>query len=77
MAIHPRKRTFELLIKFATSKENMQLVLDAISQHFNEKIKIYKEFQESYPASANIFEDKIQKANKTMSLFPEIINEYF
>jgi hypothetical protein len=77
MAIHPRKRMFELLMKFATSKENMQLVLDAISQHFNEKIKIYKEFQESYPASANIFEDKIQKANKTMSLFPEIINEYF
>ena len=27
MAIHPRKRMFELLMKFATSRENMQAVL--------------------------------------------------
>jgi len=77
MAIHPRKRMFELLMKFTTTKENMQLVLDAISAHFNEKIDVYKELQEAYPASAAIFEDKIVKANKTMDSFPGIITEYF
>jgi hypothetical protein len=77
MAIHPRKRMFELLMKFATSKENMQMVLDSIAIHFNEKIEIYKELQETYPASATIFEDKIKKANKTMKSFPLIITEYF
>ncbi len=42
MAIHPRKRMFELLMKYATSKENMQNVLDALESHMEDKITIYK-----------------------------------
>jgi len=77
MAIHPRKRMFELLMKFATSKENMQLVLDALQKHMEDKIGIYEEFIENYPTTQEIFEPKIQKAHKTISLFPQIIDEYF
>jgi len=77
MAIHPRKRMFELLMKYATSKENMQLVLDALQKHMEDKIKIYQEFIESYPNTQEIFQPKIDKAHKTMKLFPQIIEEYF
>ena len=77
MAIHPRKRMFELLMKFATSKENMQKVLDALEEHMEDKISIYTEMIESFPASAEIFEPKIEKARKTMRIFPQIIEEYF
>ena len=77
MAIHPRKRMFELLMKFATSKENMQKVLDALEEHMEDKIGIYTEMIESFPASAEIFEPKIEKARKTMRIFPQIIAEYF
>ena len=77
MAIHPRKRMFELLMKFATSKENMQLVLDALENHMEEKISIYQELMTSFPASEEIFQPKIDKAQKTMKLFPQIIEEYF
>jgi len=77
MAIHPRKRMFELLMKFATSKENMQLVLDALEKHMEEKIAIYTELMQSFPASTEIFQPKIDKARKTMKLFPQIIGEYF
>lgn len=77
MAIHPRKRMFELLMKYATSKENMQAVLDALQVHMEEKIAIYDELMHSYPASADIFQVKIDKARKTMKLFPQIIKEYF
>ncbi|MBD3791804.1 MAG: hypothetical protein IE918_06595 [Campylobacterales bacterium] len=77
MAIHPRKRMFELLMKFATSRENMQKVLDALEDHMEEKIAIYTEMMTSFPASAEIFEPKIAKARKTMRLFPQIIEEYF
>jgi hypothetical protein len=77
MAIHPRKRMFELLMKFATSKENMQLVLDALEKHMEEKITIYAELMQSFPASTEIFQPKIDKARKTMKLFPQIIDEYF
>jgi hypothetical protein len=77
MAIHPRKRMFELLMKYTTSKENMQKVLDALENHMEDKITIYMELIDSFPASAEIFQSKIDKARKTMKLFPQIIEEYF
>jgi len=77
MSIHPRKRMFELLMKFAVSQERMQAVLDAMSEHMQEKIDIYKELQEQFPSSYDIFEDKIVKAQNTIKLFPTIIKEYF
>ncbi len=77
MAIHPRKRMFELLMKFATSKENMQAVLDALENHMEEKISIYQELMQSFPASTEIFQNKIDKARHTMKIFPQIIEEYF
>jgi hypothetical protein len=77
MAIHPRKRMFELLMKYATSKENMQAVLDALEKHMENKIGIYQELMRDFPASAEIFQPKIEKARKTMRLFPQIIEEYF
>lgn len=77
MAIHPRKRMFELLMKYATSKENMQAVLDALENHMEEKITIYTELMTNFPSSAEVFQPKIDKARKTMKLFPQIIEEYF
>ncbi|DAB39588.1 MAG TPA: hypothetical protein CFH81_04970 [Sulfurovum sp. UBA12169] len=77
MAIHPRKRMFELLMKFATTKEDMQNVLDALKEHIEEKIAIYEELMTDFPASTGVFRPKIEKAQKTMKLFPQIIEEYF
>ena len=77
MAIHPRKRMFELLMKYATSKEAMQSVLDALENHMEEKIAIYTELMTNFPASTEVFQPKIDKARKTMKLFPQIIEEYF
>lgn len=77
MSIHPRKRMFELLMKFAVSQERMQLVLDALEAHMRGKMEIYEELAESFPQSASIFEEKIAKAEKTIKLFPQIMNEYF
>jgi hypothetical protein len=77
MAIHPRKRMFELLMKFATSKENMEAVLDALQAHMEDKIAIYQELIQAFPASSEVFEPKIVKAQKTIKLFPQIMQEYF
>jgi subfamily B ATP-binding cassette protein MsbA len=76
-AIVANKRMFELLMKYATSKENMQAVLDALQKHMEEKIAIYQELMRDFPASTEIFQPKIDKARKTMKLFPQIIKEYF
>jgi len=77
MAIHPRKRMFELLMKYGTSKENMQSILDALEAHMEDKIKIYSEFIRDYPHSVEVFQSKIDKARKTIKLFPQIIKDYF
>ncbi|MEA3417968.1 MAG: hypothetical protein U9Q90_01120 [Campylobacterota bacterium] len=77
MAIHPRKRMFELLMKFAVTKENMQLFLDALEDHMNDKIAIYEDLVAQFPASAEVFAPKIEKARKTIRLFPQIVDEYF
>ncbi len=77
MAIHPRKRMFELLMKYATTKDRMQMVLDAMEEHIEEKIEIYEELQETFPHSKVVFEDKIKKARKTIDTFPHILKEYF
>ena len=77
MAIHPRKRMFELLMKYATSKENMEAVLHALQKHMEHKIAIYQELIRDFPSSSEIFQPKIDKARKTIKLFPHIIEEYF
>ncbi|NEW60775.1 hypothetical protein GSY74_05715 [Sulfurovum sp. bin170] len=77
MAIHPRKRMFELLMKYAVSQERMQLVLDAMEENMQRKIDIYEEFQESFPHSKVVFEKKIAKAERTIRSFPHIMSEYF
>jgi len=77
MAIHPRKRMFELLMKYATDKDNMIKVLDALEIHMQDKVRIYEEIVKNYPHSGEVFQSKIDKARKTMKLFPQIIEEYF
>jgi hypothetical protein len=77
MAIHPRKRMFELLMKYAVSQERMQLVLDAMEENMQHKIDIYTELQETFPHSKVVFEKKIARAEKTIRSFPHIMSEYF
>ncbi len=77
MAIHPRKRMFELLMKFAVNKENMELFLKSLEDHMNDKIEIYEDLMQQFPASSEVFAPKVVKARKTIKLFPQIIDEYF
>lgn len=77
MTIHPRKRMFEMLMKYAITRETMQLTLDAIESHMENKIAIYEELGEAFPVSRHIFEGYMAKANKTIASFPSIVKEYF
>ncbi len=77
MAIHPRRRMFELLMKYAIDRERMKLVLDAIEKHILYKVEIYEELRDEFLDSANLFQEKIDKANKIIDVFPDILDEYF
>jgi DNA topoisomerase IA len=69
MAIHPRKRMFELLMKYAVTQERMEAVLDAMEENIQKKINIYEELKETFPHSKNIFDKKIAKAKKSIEFF--------
>lgn len=77
IAIGPRKRMFELLMKFAASRENMELLLQALQSHIEDTIVHYEELQEQYPATAFVFEKKISQAKGVIAFFPRILKEYF
>jgi hypothetical protein len=77
MAIHPRKRMFELAMKYASTKETMQRFLDALQAHMEEKIALYESFMAQFPSSSEVFAPKIHKARQTIRLFAQIIEEYF
>jgi hypothetical protein len=42
-----------------------------------EKMAIYEEMAETFPHSADIFNEKIAKGEQTIKLFPQIMKEYF
>jgi hypothetical protein len=77
MAIHPRKRMFELLMKYASNRENMERVLDALELHMEEKVNIYKELMQKFPTSKEVFQPKVDKAERTIRFLPKILDEYF
>jgi hypothetical protein len=68
---------FELLMKYASDKETMQKVLDAFEIYINERIDIYEELSDEFPASRRIFEQHTTKAYNIIKRFPLIIKEYF
>jgi hypothetical protein len=55
----------------------MQLFLDALKEHMEEKITIYEDLMRQFPASSEVFAPKVEKARKTIRLFPKILEEYF
>jgi hypothetical protein len=77
MAIHPRKRMFELLMKYASNRENMEKVLDALAYHMEDKVAIYQEFIDKFPSSEEVFQPKIDKAERIIQFLPKILDEYF
>jgi len=77
IAIHPRRRMFELLMKYTINKERMELVLDSFRDHILSKIEIYEELRDEFPHSAELFQQKIDKAYRTINTFPKILEEYF
>ncbi len=56
-----------------------QFLVDAfaeIEKHMNGRILIYKELAEAFPASKEIFDTNVSKAQKTMKMFETIITDF-
>ncbi|MGE4510195.1 MAG: hypothetical protein AB7D43_03730 [Sulfurimonadaceae bacterium] len=74
--IKERIKMVRALFRHTTRKEYLKTAFAEINRHINGRILIYKQLAESFPASASIFEEQIQKAQKTMKMFDQIIEDF-
>ena len=77
IAMDTRARMFKMLMRSVHDRETMGLLLGAFSSLIDAKIEPYAEMMEEYPASADIFRDKIEKAERTKAFLETVIDQYF
>lgn len=74
--IKERIKMVRALFRHTTKKEYLKEAFAEINRHINGRIKIYKELSEAFPASSEIFASHITKAQKTMRMFDQIIEDF-
>lgn len=74
--IKERIKMVRALFRHTTKREYLENAFAEINKHINGRILIYKELSETFPASKEIFESNIEKAEKTKKMFEQIVNDY-
>nr|WP_321268092.1 hypothetical protein [uncultured Sulfurimonas sp.] len=74
--IKERVKMVRALFRHTTKKEYLKEAFNEIDKHINGRILIYKELSETFPASKTIFDEHINKAEKTMKMFNTIIEDF-
>ncbi len=73
--VRERKRMIRDIMKAITSKEELEKFFDILKDEIDSKLAIYDKLISQFPISKEIFEDKIQKANKTKDKLDKILKE--
>jgi len=74
--IKERIKMVKALFRHTTKQQYLSDAFDEINKHINGRILIYTELGEAFPASKDIFDTHIVKANKTMKMFKTIIEDF-
>ena len=74
--IKERGKMVKALFRHTTKKQYLSDAFTEIDKHIHGRILIYKELSEAFPASNNIFDNHIAKAEKTMRMFSTIIEDF-
>ncbi len=74
--IKERIKMVRALFRHTTRKQYLSDAFNEVDKHIHGRILIYKELGESFPASKEIFDGYIIKAEKTMRMFKTIIEDF-
>ena len=74
--VRERRRMLRDLLKSILSKDDMEKLFDIFKAQIDHKLSIYKELAENFPASKEIFEENIKKAEKFKRKLDKILNEF-
>ena len=76
-AIDVRERMFKKFMQWIATPEDMLSVVRVFSEHIDMKCELYKEYSQKYPSTKEIFDKKIQKANKAKEYLNKVYKEFF
>ena len=76
-AIDVRERMFKNFMQWIATPDDMLAVVDQFKSHMDMKCDLYKEYSEKYPAMAEIFQPKIEKAEKAKKYLDKVYVEFF
>lgn len=76
LPIKERVKMVRALFRHMNSKEFLRTAFDEINRHINGRLLIYQELAEAFPASKYIFDEQIAKAQKTMRMFDQIVEDF-
>jgi hypothetical protein len=76
LPIKERIKMIRSLFRHTTSKEYLSGAFNEIDKHINGRILIYQELSQAFPSSKTIFDENILKAQKTMRMFKQIIEDF-
>ncbi|MFA6138153.1 MAG: hypothetical protein WC667_08715 [Sulfurimonas sp.] len=74
--IKERLKMVRSLFRHTTKKEYLEGAFSEINKHINGRILIYQELGEAFPASKSIFAEHTKKAEKTMRMLKQIIEDF-
>ena len=76
-AIDVRERMFQKFMQWVATPDDFRLVIEQFGKNMDVKCEIYKEYSERYPATKEIFDAKIKKAEDAKLYFEKVYNEFF
>ncbi len=76
LPIKERLKMVRALFRHTTKKEYLENAFGEINKHINGRVLIYQELSEAFPASKVIFDENIKKAQKTIKMLQQIVEDF-
>ncbi|MFT7859523.1 MAG: hypothetical protein ABXS93_01165 [Sulfurimonas sp.] len=77
IAIDVRERMFQKFMKWIATPDDMQAVIAQFKNNIDMKCEQYKIYAEKYPATKEIFDEKIAKAESSKRYLDKVYDEFF
>jgi len=76
-AIDVRERMFQKFMQWVSTPADMKLVIEQFKNNMDLKCDMYREYSEKYPSTKEIFDKKIEKAEKAKKYLDKVYVEFF
>ena len=76
-ALDVRERMFRKFMQWVATPDDMKLVIEQFKNNIDMKSELYSEYSEKYPSMKEIFDTKLEKAEKAKKYLDKVYVEFF